>query len=677
MTTFPESSKDYKVSSNQIQVKTTPTIKASKKRIPNKITSNKTEGIGTALLDEAHTKITEKPQNLKERVHHISQYLIGMVEKSIKQLPKFQKHGIYEGEKVAPEELAAALEVSLRRVKDSIKLNEDRKNNVEGTKTENKAERIKRTDELIQIKMNNLLISSLNIAKIYKKHSVVPLELKEQLQQIGELGVALNIEGADKLQELLEPRKHRYSVVAIAISVKKAALRCLRGRRRVEVVKEETPPPKINDIAESLRSIHESIKGNKKLSQTYQSLFDGSDTINQIIRSTHPSQRRAVIKPEEMPFLLTGVVSDPEFAKSFQKYSPFIMKPEKMAETIKLTLELIEAVNDPDLKQLMRTNLASACTSIADAYRVNTSVQSVVPHVLHEPISRVAKDSLTPIILEREGQKVPQFNTPKAQKYTDNTMDKIRSGTIGWKGEKEKFLKKATADLRNIGSYYIGSTSPMEFRDLAWTKKELQINAPHIIGYINATNWLINKVNKDIIESGTLEKTPKQNQKAALRMLETYIELMDSCIQDGNMMAAFSIYTAINTGYTTSMLDRMKTQEVYDITDNEMWNKATDLFSLLGNRKNLRDHIEVLSNENKPCIIDLPLTLKDLNFAAENETNGGKLEAVSKILTTFEKIKPKSPEPFPPLKTSLFDTELPKIDQKSHSSLLNAIIPKE
>lgn len=759
------------------------TKKAAITKVPiqNKTTTN-TKVVGHSTLNEI--KIEEPPKSLTERVHNISQFLIGMLQKNINELPKFQI-ATPEEYGVSAQDMAEELKTAYRRVDDSIKLNKKR----ESEGMDSSEEKFKRTEGFIQTKMENLLISSLNIAKVYRTKDVLPEELREQLQQIGELGKSLNMKDADTLLNRLGPqekpkgrasqvRKRANTLITTAIGSAGVAMRDI-GKHAVHAPsktkaeeKDLTPEEKMNQQLEELKNclpelgkskarlaikdgkfvvkepsifktnpLHSDLKesppvalnqlrdmassaitlGNTQLArnlltqfnaikntewgkhnpslktitddltdhinkptkealskiQGYESLLNDPDTV---IFSLDPYTRRPTITDEEMPLLLTGVASDPELVSTFQKYSPFIMGQEKMAEVLEKTLELVQSQTDPELKSSMMNHLAESCLHMSEAYRNNKEEQSVLPEKLLKQLTNVANEVEGDTLLESLQPKdlIKQNLIPAKPNYTNEIMDKIRSGTISGH-EKEEFLNKAKADLNTLATYFIGSISPMEFRDLAFSKSDdRKNNAPHVIGYTEAINWLAAKINSDIITSASLEKTPQENQESALRVLNTYVELMDSCIKDGNLMAASGIFNAISSGYTNSMLTRMQNQKMAPLEKNESWKNASNLFDPAANRKNLRAHIDKLSDENKPLAIDLSLTINDLTLGIEgNNLNGQKLEVVSEILTTFEKGKPKSTESLPPLQTTLFETELPKIDQSNLFSLLNAIIPKE
>lgn len=743
----------------------------------------KTENVAKEALSQPETT---EPKALSERevIEMDPAQLLTGSTKDEKLLEKFQTYKTKEDYNLTAEQMTQALKTALTRINDRIQLNEHRRGQIKESpaEKENITKKIKDTEGFIQSKMENLLISSKNIAEVYKEKGELPAELKKQLEVIEKLGNELKTPASkepsieQKSQAPLENKRRSLSLRRVTGVFQHA----LRGTKTVSPTTSSTislkPEAKIGDqlnelkmllpqlqkpntrlmvtngklqvktftlggmrlnrftsdakntasasvsdhlknmansalqsgnsevsqdllnqinlikktdwgkkngqdlnkiseqiVDETLSKIQSSIQGNEQLNQTFKPFFEGT------------RERTSTIEPAEVPFLLTGIVADQDFASSFQKYGGYAFKEEEMTKSLGLTLELIEIQSDVKLKTAMMNQLLTNCSTISDIYRENKKIddqfQSVLPEGIHNQMTKIANAAnaikensgnilskkLEPIgLMQLEDlQKVPQMNTPVNQKavkdYTNGMMDKIRSGTITDK-EKKEFLKKSTDDLRVISSFYLGSISPQEFRDSAWEKR--QDSAPHMVGCSKAMNWLTGKINEDIIASGSEEKTPSENQEVALRVLNTYVELMHSCIKDGNLMAGFAIFSAINSGYTLTMLTRMKNQNVFNLSENKIWEEADSLFSLFDNRKNLRSHIEKLSDENKPVLVPLFIILSDLILGSEGKMSGGKLDLFTKLLDPFNKIKPEVPNSLPPLQTNILEIGLPKLESE-------------
>lgn len=445
------------------------------------------------------------------------------------------------------------------------------------------------------------------------------------------------------------------------------------GSNNLEVLNELT-----NQLGEKITQ-HDNEMTAQFLSKIKAPLLENPEEVKELAQ---PEQMKKTIKKEQMPLLLTGA-ANPEFVRSFQKNAAYLMDPDEMGESFKSALDLVNNQTDPEVKKTMMDNLVVSCMVISEVYRENklvtegniTEWRSILPDSIKTPMTDVANaanetnlsDKLKPKSIQdpKEMQHLPQLGDIDEKKLKDNTsemLSQVRSGKI--KGE---YIKNVTSELRFVQSYYLGSIQPNEFRNQAWSKPATADNASHISGFLEASNCLTRQILDDILVSKSntppTEGVEKKNLKEALNTMEFYSEVMNSCIEDGNFAAAFSIHVGLESFYLSRMVDRA-VDKGYDGPSEKYTaniNKAKELFNAEKSYKAFRTELE---NSKKPCLIPLGMYLTDYTFIddgnknqIDKQLNSEKLKMEGDLFEKLDENKPEVPNNFSQLQTRLFDPQ--------------------
>lgn len=222
---------------------------------------------------------------------------------------------------------------------------------------------------------------------------------------------------------------------------------------------------------------------------------------------------------------------------------------------------------------------------------------------------------------------------PNAYKM-EETLQNIGSGVSP--SERKELVRALRDDMRNQFGSAIKATGTKEFEGLAWSKAD-KSGAPKLVEGFAIFNKTSETISTSIVNA--------KSQAEAQNLINFYIDLLDSCIEDKNYGAAMAIFAAFNNS-AIARIPTVKAMHDYAAANPESQKngieRATRILSNQGSYKILREEMETATKAHEKPIPYTGVLLTDLTFMTDGnpDTIDGKInldktKLLSKVVTKF------------------------------------------
>jgi len=213
-----------------------------------------------------------------------------------------------------------------------------------------------------------------------------------------------------------------------------------------------------------------------------------------------------------------------------------------------------------------------------------------------EKIAKLLRTSLLKSLKGTDGEAKFTKEPPPSHQRLETELDKWPPVLCIMEWPTEEVARQLTL----VDSELFRMIRAHEFLDLGWSKKDKDVRAPNILGFIGRFNHVSMWAATCVLKAEKLEDRRQVAKK--------FVELAWQCLQLNNLNCVLAICSGLNN----SAVHRLKkTWDELPPEVVEKRQKLQELFDPQKSYKNLREHVVSV---NPPCIPYLGMYLTDLTF---------------------------------------------------------------